>query len=511
MAVDTKHSAYDKFHKLVKRVRDFIEGEEAVQEYIIGMPGQKKLGLVDELAEFRERAYFLPAVGRTVDAFTGMVMSNGAKAEEVPSGYEQYQKDITNDGEPLSRFTSHVVREVISAGRGAVIADYPWREDIDKLTVKQAEDLGLRPYAKFYKSEEVLNWQMETNEGERILKQLRLEEDYEVPGKDEWESEVRKQIRVMDLDPDTGYYRVRIYRKANDNGKSGEWTQWGGDRFPKMGGQYMTYIPAIIFGPSGLDPDIREDPPLIDMVNISKAHLNNSASYEHGLSWLGCPTLVIAGTLPKDDKGKVLPIRIGSAAGIVMAQGGDAKLLQADADSVGGLQQAMENKRRDMAAMGARILIDSGSSNISTETAKLERVGEHSVLSDISNACADGITQIFRMVLQWGGMKEAMAEKVLIRLNTDFVPKGMAPGELTEWIKGVQANVIPLKIFFDRLKDRGEVPETMTEEDYRQELDKDADQFGMGDDLGGGLDEEPGGAGGTGKETQDVKDTPPNE
>ena len=184
-----------------------------------------------------------------------------------------------------------------------------------------------------------------------------------------------------------------------------------------------------------------------------------------------------------DGDGKPLPIQIGSSTAIILGEGGTASLLQMDDKANGAILSELGRKEKHMAQLGARILIDSGSNNISTETAKLERVGEHSVLADISQTIAAGMTEILRMLMQWNGMTEEATSKIVLTLNKDFVPKGMTSGELTEWIKGVQTNLVPLKILFNRLKDRGELPDDMTEDQYREELLADKDEMGMTDAL----------------------------
>lgn len=483
LSVDSPHPVYPAHIEAVKKMRAFIEGKEKVKQYILGLPGQV-IGSKDEKM-YKKRAYYLPAIGRTIDAFVGMVMSNGAKVTELPEAYKMYTDDITNDGEPFSRFTSNVVREIISTARGAVLADYPDRPDAEVMTRKAAEDLGLRPYARFYPTEDIFNWQVRTVDGQRILSQLRLYEDFEEPGVSEWDRVTGRQIRVLDLEPGTGFYRVRIFRKpvTTSGVAGGEWLLLGQPRYPMMNGKKLTYIPAIVFGPSSLDPSIIDKSPLDEMADIAESHLNNSADAEWGLMFCGCPTVIIAGSVPEDSAGKPLPIRIGGADAIILGEGGTADLLQATGEAIGAIEKRMEAKEKHMAAVGARILIDSGSSNISTETAKLERVGEHSVLSDIALVVGSGMAEILQMVLQWGGMSEDLALKVGVTLNTDYTPKGMTVGELSEWVKAVQSGKVPLKILFAKLQARGEIPDEMTEEEYRDELKADADELGLNDPL----------------------------
>jgi hypothetical protein len=473
MTVSTPHSQHAEHVNAAKRVRSFIKGAKAVREYVLPLPGQDPNGPDHNL--FKQRAYYLPALSRTIDAFVGMIMSEGAKVDGMPETYSTYTDDVTNDGETLQRFTSHLVREIVSVGRGAVVVDYPDRADASTMTRLEAERLGLRAYTRFYRTEDVINWQIRTQDGQRVLSQLRLYEDFEEPGVDEWDRNTGRQIRVMDIDPETNTYRVRIFR--NTDTKAG-WLVHS-TRYPLMNGKALTYIPAIVFGPSSLDPSILDKPPLDEIADVAEALLQNSAGNEWALMYCGCPTVVISGSVPRDGDGNPLPIKIGSSGAIILGEGGAATLLQMDDKANGAIIAEMERKEAHMAQLGARILINSGSNNISTETAQLERVGEHSVLADISYTIAAGMTEVLRMLMQWNGMTEQATEEISLTLNTEFVPKGMQPGELTEWIKGVQAGLVPMSVLFKRLKHHGEVPADMTEDQYREELIADKDDFGM--------------------------------
>lgn len=476
MPVDSKHKLFNKNKDKVNRIRKFVEAGEDARAYVLPLPGHDETST--DIVSFKKRAYFLPAIGRTIDAFVGMIMSNGAQLADVPESYKTYTVDITNDGETISRFTSRLVREVVEAGRACAIVDYPDAEGVENMTRKQAEDLGYRPYVRLYKFDDVINWQVMSENGTRMLSQLRLQETYEeVDPNDEWTPKEGKQIRVMDLVdlPGSGkVYRVRIYRQLVGGAT---WQQFGPDRYPRMNGQNLKYIPAIIFNPSGLDPAEIETPPLNEMAEISFSHLQNSAGHEWALMWCGCPTLVISGSLPQADDGTTAPVKIGSSSGILLNEGSTAALLEAGKDAVGALAAAMAVKEKHMAAIGARILMDSGSSNISTETAKLERAGEHSVLADISNACSDGMSEILAILLQWCGLPEESAKNAQVSLNTEFVPKGMNSDELRSWFEGYIKGAVPLKLFFAKMKARGEIPDTMTEDEFRTELAKDRDEL----------------------------------
>ncbi len=469
MPIDSGHRDYNKRLPDVKKVRDFVD--EDVTKYVRKLRGHDD----EDYTLYSNSAYYLPALGRTIDAFVGMVMEPEPVVTGAPKAFDTFLDDLSNDGEPFTRVTARVVREVVSAARGCVLVDYPDRQDAANVTRLQAENMGLRPYARFYPFEDVLNWRVDVVDGRRVLSHLRLIEKYEALSEDGWDVEEDNQIRVLDLID--GKYRVQIWRetKVERDGPRGskitglEWCQHGPDRYPTANSANLESIPAVIFGPDSLDPSIVDRPPLIEVVGISESHLNNSAGREWSLMWCGSPTLVIAGNVPLDNNGNPEPIYIGSSSAIVLGEGSTADLLEAGSEAVGALQKAMEDKRRDMASVGARVLTDGGSSQISTETARLERAGEHSVLAGVANTVADGMTQVLRLLATWAGISGA--DKIAVSLNTNFVPVGLQPGELAEWLGEVQKGNMPLSVALERLKSRGVVDAEMTEQDWRDETE----------------------------------------
>jgi hypothetical protein len=221
-----------------------------------------------------------------------------------------------------------------------------------------------------------------------------------------------------------------------------------------------------VFGPGGLDPSLVERPPLGEMVEVSQSHLNDSAQRQWALMWCSQPTLVLSGLIDSDETSE---IRLGSSEGIVLGEGGSAQILALGAEGVGALAAAMEEKRRDMAAIGARILADESGAQISTETARIQRAGEHSVLAGIANTVADGLTQVLRWVAEWAKIN---APEIAVTLNTDFLPKGLQPGELAEWSAGLQNGTMPLAVFMEHMKSRGVIDPQMTEADWQAGIDE---------------------------------------
>lgn len=467
MSIDAKHKAYVAAQRQWTKVRAFMQGGEYVTPYVLALPGHD----ADTIAEYRRRAYYLPAVARSVDAFVGLIM-NPEPVIQAPAGMTEYLDDVSFDGEPVKRMIGRTAREVVSIGRCAVVVDYPQDQRAASLSVAEAEALGLRAYARFYKSEDVLDWRVMSRGGERILSFLKLRESAEVTDpKDEWLIKSVERIRVLDLFE--GRYRQRVFEKGDIIGKDGKplggWTKIGEDIFPMAGGASLTELPAVVFGPDTLDVTEVATPPIAEMVDIAYSHLQDSASLQWALMWVGNPTPVFINlNLPDGDT-----IKLGSSQGISLREGGDAKFLSLGADGIGAIRQALEDKRRDMAAIGARLLADETSAQISRDTAIIQRAGEHSVLANIATTIADGWKRVLGYLAMWAGAKGDIA----VTLNTDFVPQGMTSGELSEMVAAVQAGMISTRDLFAILQKRSVVRADKTFDEHQDELDEDGQRM----------------------------------
>jgi hypothetical protein len=466
LSVEAKHKAYATAAPAWLKVRDFVAGGERVKKYIKTLPGHDE----GTVTAFKDRTYYLPAIARSVDAFVGLIM-NPEPVVQAPEALTEYLDDVSFDGEPAKRMIGRTVREVTEIGRCAVIVDYPQAPNAQELSVADAEAAGLRAYARFYRGEDVLDWRVTQRGGERVLSFLKLKETIDqVSTSDEWAITEVEQIRVLDLVE--GKYRQRLYQKGELTETQGlktvkkeAWTKIGEDIFPQANGAALDQIPAVVFGPDSLDVTEIAVPPVLEMVEVSSAWLNNSALMEWTLMWVSNPTPVFINLmLPEGES-----VKLGSSQGISLNEGGDAKFLALGADGVGALRQAMEDKRRDMAAVGARLLSDETTAQISRDTAIIQRAGEHSVLANIATTVASGWARVLGYLAIW-----AKADgDISVTLNTDFVPQGMTSGELSEMIAAVQAGQLSSRDLFALLQKRGVIRPDKSYDEHQDELDED--------------------------------------
>jgi hypothetical protein len=247
------------------------------------------------------------------------------------------------------------------------------------------------------------------------------------------------------------------------------WAQVGGDIYPKADGKQLDEIPAVVFGPDSLDASLVDTPPVMEMVEIAEAHLQNSALMEWTLLWVGNPTPVFRGLRLADGE----TLALGSSQGIQVDAEGGADMLFLPADGVGAIATQMDRKEKHMAAVGARLLQDETSSQIARDTAIIQRAGEHSVLANIATTVAAG----WKRVLQYLAMWARANGDIGVTLNTDFIPQGVTAGELSERIAAVQSGQLSSRDLFAWLQKRGEIRPDKTFDEHQDELDEDGQRL----------------------------------
>lgn len=459
MAVNDADAAWSRYKCERDRVAKVFAGRDEAVSLIRGMPGWDS----DTVTSIREGAYFLPMVARTVETFGGLVFLK-SPTRTFPEGLEAFTDDVTQTGQEIDRFAEASMDGVLLTGAVAVLVDFP--QAPEGLSRADAEKRGHRPVLKLYDAGSILEAQVTKVDGTPPrLTRVRLLEEYEVAGADEFTVEFKPQVRVLDFD-ESGAYRQRVFRNEASGWVSGD------PIYPRMGGAALTQIP--IFFSNTRDNEPRpEKPPMLDIADINIAHLNNSAQYEWALAWLGAPILFGAGIALGDGE----TIQMGSSAAIVSPTA-EAKLeiVQADAAKFSGLKTAMDDKRRDAAALGARMLSETPRAAIAAETARIERAGETSVVGAIANSVSQCLTNALRFLAKWAGLPETVRSKngperpILYWLNTDLLPTRMAPQELTALLDAWERGALSKQELFARFQEAEVVDPAKSFEDHEEEL-----------------------------------------
>lgn len=473
--------AYSAMAKVWKKMRDVIDGQEAVHAagvtYLPKLIGQED----PEYQAYKQRALFFTAAGRTLDGLTGLLFARPIKVEAP--GAEDLTNDVTLQGDKIQAFAENVAREIMAVGGCGVLVDYPTTGD-RVLTLSQEQRANIRPFARTYCPENILDFRCAQINNVSVLQQVRLLETVEVPGKDEFTTETIEQVRVLELvsadlaptpgaGPGAAYYRQRVFRKD----AAGKWALLL-IVTPTKGGAPLDFIPFQFFGPRDNSPKITK-PPLLDVANLNLHHYLTSADYHHGLHFTGLPTPWFAG-FGVDGKD---PIRVGSETALC-AENADATCgyLEFTGQGLQETREALKHIEGQLAALGARMLAPEKLGVEAADALEIRNRGEQSVMSAISVTTSHGLTQVLRWMIEWRG---GDASKVLVELNRDFLPTGASAQNVTALVGAYQAGTLLLRDLI-RFLQRADLADPQTSiEDYLAALQTQQPPGGMDIDNGG--------------------------
>ena len=408
--INTKHKDYAKWSPVWAKTRDAIEGQEAVKSkrtvYLPKLSGQTDSAYNNYL----HRAQFVNFTSRTLTAAIGQLF----RKDPVLTVDEEYLENIDLAGTSFFHFSREMAREIMTTNRVGILVDYS--DSLD------------RPYLVKYRAEEIINWQTQIIDGQKILTLVVLEGTIPVQSGSKYEIEDKTIWRELSLED---VYIVREFEKIDDN------FVMISEKIPEQNGQPLSFIPFYFCTSEGVTEQIRKAT-LADFVNVNLAHYVNSADFENMVHWAGQKTVIATGWGTD-------PFPIGGNA--VLEKDGQAYYLESSSDSC--IENAMNKKEEQMAVMGSQIITGKGRYVASAETARITSEGEYATLADISNSLSYCVDQFMRFFVEWATGREA---EIDVEYNTDFSVQEMPQGALVELMGAVQAGYISYETFFYNLK-----------------------------------------------------------
>jgi len=451
MAIDDKHSEYTEASPKWQRCRDAIAGQDAVHKGGALYLPKLKEQTDDEYKAYKLRASYFNASGRTLEGLVGMVFRKAPEIEN-PAAMQGIIDDMDLKGTPLTDLAMKVLDEVLEVGRIGILVEYPQVTD-QPANAATAAELNLRPYVAEYSAETILYWRAARINNVYQPVEVRLAETYE----DE-EGKTQDQIRRLMLN-ENGIYIQQIWRKQ---GEKKEWMQVGGDITPLVRSQAIRKIPFWAFGPKENALCV-QDSPLLDLIDLNLAHYRVTADYEHGCHFTGLPMLFLAGVELKENE----KVYLGSQAAVIAPNAeADGKYIEFTGQGLKALENNLDRKEKQMAAIGARML-EQQKNGVEAEGAmKMRSNGETSVLASIAKLVSRGMASVLEFMEFW----EGVAGEIKFHLNTDYLPVGMTAQELKELVASWQSGAISKQTLFENLK-RGEViSENRTFEDEEEAI-----------------------------------------
>lgn len=462
MPVSTLHPLYSAHERRAQRSRDAVSGSDAIKgkrfnylphpvaEYD-SLKGEEKAAADARYDAYILRASWLGVTGRTHEGMLGAVFRKPPTVT-LPPALEYMLEDADGSGMSLEQFAKLDVSALLDSGRCGILSDYP--EAADGLTQEQTQ--GINATLRFYGSQSIINWR---RDGE-ILVLVVLKEQYETPV-DEFESDRETQYRVLRLE--NGVYTQQVYRDEQPAGEKVTPRRGDGSTWP--------LIPFQFVGARNND-EKPDKPVLLDMADVNLAHYRNSADLEESAVIVGQPMIHIdIGEQTNAQDWKDLNpngITVGSRRG-VQTKGGRMEMVQAEERNL--LLSLMEQKEKQMLAIGAKLLTRSGGNETAEgvrERSGVETASLSSVATNVSDALENALEWCAWFMVR--GNARTAADEVTVKLNQEFYPEGADPQDVMARIAELDRGLIGKSDYRAWRRRTGGIADDRTDEEIDEEV-----------------------------------------
>ena len=436
--------------------RDAFKGQKAIKDkgelYLPRLGYHLNAGKDGDkaYANYLKGAVWFDATYRTITAMTGLVFRKNPYVDTKKLDVSSYLNDFTIDNKTLNAAAEECVQETTLQGRVGLLVSYP-EVDTSNMSQQEVKDRNIHAYSAIYKTETIINWKLGKIDGRLVPILVVLAE--EVSSSTSLDSTFSHQYRVLEID-EYGFYKQTVHltnTPLEDNKEGLEDSYTITESYPLMNGERLTYIPFYPITPNGISWDISRSP-MEGIVSLNIGHYRNSALYESSLVITASPTTVLRGYQKGDDNEQLL---LGGNNVIVLPTDGGADFLEYQGQGLGSIEKAMNDKKKDMAVLGLRILSSEQNVNEGADTATIHQTGEQSVLANVANSVSDAFTQAFKTMILWDDPAADVSD-VVLELNTDFTPNALTANDLNSLTVMYKSGIISDEEMFDILK-RGEV------------------------------------------------------
>lgn len=451
-------------------IRDCLAGDREIKrrrELYLPKPNpeDRSPANMERYKSYLQRALFYNVTRRTLAGLVGQVFARDPQVK-VPSTLDIVVTDATGSGLSLTQLAKKCMNFVISMGRGSLFVDYPATDGYASRA--QIVSGVIRPTITHFAPQDVVNWRQVTIGGITKLSLVVIAEKYIAmdDGFEVKEGPQMRELRLIDAETgspavsmattmtidEEGYtievpptiklrYMVQIWQKGTSTDFEVAETYFPTD----AQGNYLDYIPFTFVGSENNDPDV-DNPPMYDLAILNVGHYRNSADYEESVYMVGQPTPWASG-LDKTWVDEVLngKITLGSRGVIALPKDAHCGILVVPANTL--VKEAMDNKERQMTALGAKLVQQSQVQRTATE-AGLETVSETSALSTAAANVGAGM----QLCLTWAGnYVGAVSDDIDFKLNKEFDLVKMTPQEVTAIVQAWQGNAIATEEMRDAL------------------------------------------------------------
>lgn len=204
---------------------------------------------------------------------------------------------------------------------------------------------------------------------------------------------------------------------------------------------------------------LESEPPLLDLAYENILHYQLRSDRMNTLHIAGVPIPIWIGLTEEGE------VTIGSAHGVRLPPGGDAKYLEPQGSSLEATEKELQSIERRMAILGLSMLMSDKGHTPETATSKrIDKSESDSQLATAARALQDGLEEALRLHAKWLGLPDGGS----VIVNTDFVQEPLDPQVVRVISEMVSLGQLSIDTMWDILV-RGEVLPTGFDSELEQD------------------------------------------
>jgi hypothetical protein len=393
---------------------------------------------------------------KTADKLIGKPLKKPIIVEEdVPQEIKALLDDIDSLGTRLDVFAKEVFQQAVDDGLTHILVEYP---DSDKaaremgefinddgtrsLSLRQATELGIRPYARHIKAADLIGWKWEIIEGRKTLTQIRIYEIGRVEGETEFDQELRERVRVIERD------NWRLYEKQEATGASGkkrqEWViiEEGKNTLGKIA------LSTLYTNQTGF---MMGEPWLDDIAQLNVAHWQSDSDQRNLLHVARVPILFAKGFGDEDTQ---LQLSIGSSSFLKGPSSADLKYVEHSGKGIEAGRNDLKDIEERIQFLGLEAMMKRpGGGGVTATQSAIDSSEANSSLGMISQELENTLEEMLDYFASWMEMPEDSGGSLTV--FKDFGIEMADSADIDMLLKAKQAGEISQLTFLKEIKRRG--------------------------------------------------------
>lgn len=433
MPVDVVHSEYLQNIQIWRKIRAAIAGEDEIKKSNIFLPRLSGMS-EDDYNQYKNRAKFYAAPERTLSAFVGFVRRKPSTIIIDDDQIQYLIDDVDAMGTSLEEFAGNALKEVLAIGRLGLSVDIAPN---GRIVLAQ------------HTAESIINWQADSFSTPSLVV---AKESELIPSDDPYVSNSRDVYRSWRI-----VNGAAIYERYHIESGSAEPVNDLTTELSSPTGRLDT-IPFVIVGTLGRSVNVGKSI-MAPIVNLALHHYLISADRNWALHFTALPTPYILGVQPSQAPSSLGP----TSMWVIPNEMAKVGMLEFTGAGLREMAQEMEDTKREIADMGARILESRARSAEAADTVSMKSQSDSANLNAVCSAVSDAITRALQIGARWIGRPNP--DTISFSFNRDFLPTRMSPTELTALINAWMQSAISDQELYAALQE-GEIVDSG--KDYEQ-------------------------------------------